>query len=159
MPALIEVIADPNKPTIEFRRAFDAPRELVWKVLTGNEHIKHWYGPRSMTYVSSEMNLRVGGTWRIVLRGADGNEYSWSGVYRELREPEKIEQTWRFEQIPGAETIESLTLEAQGNRTIVHGLVQHTTMEIRDMHVKTMRPGFDETWDRFAEVLAQSLHR
>lgn len=41
MPAAIEVIADPSKPTIEFRRALAAPRELVWKVLTSNEHIKH----------------------------------------------------------------------------------------------------------------------
>lgn len=154
MPAKIEVIADPGKPTIEFRRTFDAPRELVWKVLTSNEHIKNWYGPRSMTYVSSEMDLRVGGKWRIVLRGGDGMDYSWSGVYRELREPEKIEQMWWFEQIPQAKTIESLTLEAQGNRTVIHGLVQHETMESRDIHVKTMRPGFDETWDRFADVLA-----
>src|SRR3954452_10334837 len=116
MPAPIEVIASPDKPTIEYRRAFDAPRELVWKMLTSNEHLKHWYGPRSMTFVSSDMDARVGGRWRIVLRGPDGNEYSWSGVYRELRAPEKIEQTWSFEQIPGAETIESLTLEAQGNK-------------------------------------------
>jgi uncharacterized protein YndB with AHSA1/START domain len=159
MPAPIEVIADPNKPTIEFRRAFDAPRELVWKVLTSNEHIKHWYGPRTMTYVSSEMDLRVGGAWRIVLRGGDGNDYSWSGEYRVLREPELIEQTWWFEQIPEARTIERLTLEAQGNRTVVHGLVTHKTIETRDFHVKAMRPGFDETWDRFAEVLAQSMHR
>jgi uncharacterized protein YndB with AHSA1/START domain len=159
MPALIEVVADPSKPTIEFRRAFEAPRELVWKVLTSNEHIKHWYGPRSMTYVSSEMDLRVGGAWRIVLRGPDGKDYSWSGVYRELRAPEKIEQTWWFEQIPEARTIERLTLEAQGNRTIVHGFVQHQTIEARDFHVKAMRPGFDETWDRFAEILAQPLQR
>jgi len=49
----------------------------------------------------------------------------------------------------------SLTLEAQGNRTVVHGLVKHKTMESRDIHVKTMRPGFDETWDRFADLLAE----
>ena len=90
MPAPIEVIASPDKPTIEFRRTFDAPRELVWKVLTSNEHIQHWYGPRRMSYVSSKMDLRVGGTWRIVLRDPDGNQYAWSGVYKELRAPEKI---------------------------------------------------------------------
>ena len=52
----------------------------------------------------------------------------------------------------------SLTLEAQGNRTVVHGLVTHASFESRDIHVKTMRPGFDETWDRFEALLAQSLH-
>jgi hypothetical protein len=40
----------------------------------------------------------------------------------------------------------------------VHGLVTHKTLESRDIHVKTMRPGFDETWDRFEALLAQSLH-
>jgi uncharacterized protein YndB with AHSA1/START domain len=157
MPAPIEVIASPDKPTIEFRRAFDAPRELVWKVLTNNEHIKHWYGPRSMTYVSSQMDLRVGGQWRIVLRGPDGNDYSWSGEYKQLRAPELIEQTWWFEQIPEARTVERLTLEAQGDRTVVHGLVVHANMQSRDIHVSTMRPGFDETWDRFADLLAREM--
>lgn len=155
MPAQIEVIADPDKPTIEFRRAFEAPRELVWKVLTSNEHLRHWYGPRSLVFVSSEMDLRVGGKWRIVLRAPDGQELAWSGVYRVLREPEYVEQTWWFEPIAQARTIESLRLEAQGKRTIVHGFVQHETMEGRDIHLQTMRPGFDETWERFDEVLAR----
>lgn len=155
MPATIEVIADPNNPTIEFRRAFAAPRELVWKVLTSNEHIKHWYGPRSVQYVSSEMDLRVGGKWRIVLRMPDGQDLAWSGEYRVIREPEYIEQTWWFEPIAEARTVESLRLEAQGKRTVVHGLVQHTNMQSRDFHLQTMRPGFDETWERFDEVLAR----
>jgi len=102
------------------------------------------------------MDLRVGGSWRIVLRGGDGNDYSWSGTYLQLRAPEFVEQTWWFEQIPEAKTVESLRLEAQGDRTIVHGLVTHTTFEGRDIHVKTMRPGFDETWDRFADLLTKS---
>jgi uncharacterized protein YndB with AHSA1/START domain len=157
MPANIEVIADPDKPTIEFRRALAAPRELVWKVLTSNEHLKHWYGPRAIAYVSSEMDVRVGGKWRIVMRAPDGQELSWSGVYRELREPEYIEQTWWFEQIEEARTVESLRLEAQGNRTIVHGVVQHANMQSRDMHLQMMRPGFDETWERLDEVLERAL--
>jgi uncharacterized protein YndB with AHSA1/START domain len=112
-----------------------------------------------MSYVSSQMDVRVGGAWRIVLRGADGNEYSWSGEYKQVRAPELVEQSWWFEQIPEARTIERLTLEAQGDRTVVHGLVTHPTIESRDIHVKMMRPGFDETWDRFADVLAHDMHR
>ncbi len=150
---MIEVIAGNDKPTIEFRRAFEAPRELVWKVLTSNEHIKHWYGPRTLTYVSSDMDVRVGGHWRIVLRSPDGQDLAWSGTYRALRAPEYVEQTWWFEPIPEARTVESLTLEAQGGRTIVHGLVTHASFESRDIHLRTMRPGFDETWDRFEALL------
>ena len=155
MPTPIEVVADPARPTIEFRRAFAAPRDLVWKVLTSNEHVRHWYGPRSMQYVSSEIDLRVGGKWRIVLRGADGKDYAWSGEYKELVAPEKIQQTWWFEAIPHARTIETLRLEARGDTTIVHGHVLHASMESRDIHLATMRPGFDETWERFDELLAR----
>lgn len=112
-----------------------------------------------MTCVSSQMDLRVGGSWRIVLRTPDGQDLAWSGVYRQLREPEYIEQTWWFEPIEEARTVESLRLEARGNHTIVHGLVQHETLEGRDFHVKTMRPGFDETWERFDELLAREMQR
>src|SRR6476660_2831203 len=60
----LELIVGSGKPHFQFRRVFDAPRELVWEAMTKAEHVARWYGPRKMTAVVKEMDFRVGGKWR-----------------------------------------------------------------------------------------------
>ena len=40
-------IAYTDGPDLVMERIFDAPRELVWKVLHDNDRIPHWWGPRT----------------------------------------------------------------------------------------------------------------
>ncbi len=68
-------------------RVFDAPRQLVFEAWTKPEHVKRWYGPRAYTMTVCEIDLRPGGAYRYVLRGSDGNDYAFSGVYREIVPP------------------------------------------------------------------------
>ena len=48
-------------------RVFDAPRELVWRVWTDPEHMKHWAGPRQFEARDIENDPRPGGKWRLCL--------------------------------------------------------------------------------------------
>ncbi len=48
---------------LHITRVFDAPRELVWKVWTDPEHMKHWCGPRQFTATHVENDGRPGGRW------------------------------------------------------------------------------------------------
>jgi uncharacterized protein YndB with AHSA1/START domain len=48
-------------------RVFNAPRDLVWKVFTDVEHMKHWWGPKGFTVVKAEMDLRPGGTYHYAM--------------------------------------------------------------------------------------------
>ncbi len=61
-------------------RVFDAPASLVWKAMTTPEHIKRWYGLRSLETTIAEYDPRPGGKWRFVQRAPDGEEYAFSGV-------------------------------------------------------------------------------
>ena len=101
----------------ELTRVFDAPRRLVFEAHSKPEHVRHWWGPRDSTMVSCEMDFRPGGAWRFVLRTADGNEAAFRGEYREIVPPERIVQTFEFEGMPGAVSLETLTLEDLGDRT------------------------------------------
>ena len=58
-------------------RIFDAPRELVWKVWTEQEHIGQWWGPKGFTTTTYSMDVRPGGVWRFVMHGPDGRERRW----------------------------------------------------------------------------------
>jgi uncharacterized protein YndB with AHSA1/START domain len=48
-------------PYLVMERIFDAPRELVWKVLHDDDRIPHWWGPSSTTMTVVENDVRVGG--------------------------------------------------------------------------------------------------
>jgi len=72
----------PSDREILIERVFDAPRRLVFDALTRPEHVARWYGPRALTLASCEIDLRVGGAWRYIVRDPAGNEFGFSGEYR-----------------------------------------------------------------------------
>ena len=88
----------------------DAPRALVFEAMTKCEHLKRWMGPRNLTMVSCETDLRVGGRYRFVFRAPDGNDVGFSGEFREVVRPERVVRTFVFEPIPDAAALETLEL-------------------------------------------------
>ena len=83
-------VTTPSDKEIVLTRVFDAPRHLVFDALTKPELLKRWFGPRGWSLVVCDVDLRVGGAWRFVLRGPDGTEMGMSGIYREIARPERI---------------------------------------------------------------------
>ena len=71
-------------------RLFDAPRDLVWKCFTDPVHMKHWWGPKGVTVVASNMDLRPGGTYHYGMKVPDGTVMWGKFVYREITPPEKL---------------------------------------------------------------------
>ena len=146
----------PSDREILIERVFDAPRRLVFEALTRPEHVAHWYGPRAMTLSSCEIDLRVGGAWRYVLRDPAGNDFGFSGEYREVVPPERLVSTENFEGIPpGHDYLVTVTLDEQDGRTTLRSHLQYKSPEDRDGHIQSgMEPGMRESYDRLAERLA-----
>jgi len=84
----------PSDREIVSTRVFDVPRRLVFEAWTKPEHVKRWYGLRVLTMTVCEIDLRPGGAYRYVLRGPDGTDYAFSGVYREIVPPSRLVYTW-----------------------------------------------------------------
>ncbi len=150
----------PSDREILIERVFDAPRRLVFEALTRPEHVAHWYGPRAMTLTSCEIDLRVGGAWRYVVRDPAGNDFGFSGEYREIVPPERLVSTENFEGIPpGHDYLVTVTLDEQDGKTTLRSHLQYKTPEDRDGHIQSgMEPGMRETYDRLAEHLATMAH-
>lgn len=153
----VEIVAEPGQRTIVMRRVFDAPRRLVYEALTKPEHLKRWWGPRSLTLVVCEIDLRVGGGYRFVQRAPDGQQFAFRGVYLELRPPERIVSTFVFELMPEHEAVETVTLDEKGGKTTLTSTVLHASVESRDAHYATMQSGAIDSYDRLAEVLASMV--
>ena len=77
-------------PDLALTRVFDAPREVVFKVWTDPRHVPQWWGPRGFQTTVHEMDVRPGGRWRYTMRGPDGNDYPFDGVFVEVIEPERL---------------------------------------------------------------------
>lgn len=145
-------------PELVMERIFDAPRELVWKVLHDVDRIPHWWGPRTTTMTVVENDVRVGGRWRWIAHSADG-EAPFTGEYLEVVPPERVVRTEMFDVPPfnlGEPAIETMTLEDLGGRTRLVSRSRFPSVEILDGALGTgMIGGALESYDRLADEIAK----
>lgn len=100
-------------------RVFDAPRELVWTVLTDPARVTRWWGPHGYTTTVEEMDVRPGGRWRWINHTTGGEDAPFRGEYLEVVPPERIVRTEIFD-APGFDdrvAVNTTTLEDVDGRT------------------------------------------
>jgi len=147
-------VAMPTEREIVMTRVFDAPRRLVFDALTKPELFQRWFGPRGWLLAVCEIDLKVGGAWRSVLRGPGGREMGMRGVFQEIAPPERFASTESFDDYPG-ESLNTLVLSEQGGKTTLTITVQYQSQETRDAVIKSgMEHGAAECYDKLAELLA-----
>ena len=141
-------------------RDFDAPRTLVYDAHTKPDLVRQWLlGPPGWTMPVCDMDVRVGGTYRWVWRKeTDGAEMGLGGVYREVRAPERLVTTEKFDEAwyPG-ESLNTLVLVEQGGRTTLTQTMRYESPAAREAVIKSgMEKGVEASYDRLADVLAAS---
>ena len=148
-------VTTPSDREIVMTRVFDAPRALVFKACTDPDAIPRWWGWRTSTTTVDKMDVRPGGAWRFVQRDAEGNEYAFHGVFREIMPPERVVWTFEFEGMPGHVSVDTMTLEERDGRTTLTSTSLFESAEDRDGMLNSgMEAGAAETYDRLAELLA-----
>ena len=147
-------ITTPSEREIRVERIFDAPRDVVFATYTDPDLIPEWWGPRGMTTSVDCMDVRTGGRWRFVMRGADGSESAFCGAFREVSPPDRIVQTFEWEPMAGRVSVETTTFEELGHRTKVTTVsIFHTTSERDSMLGSGMEWGLNQTYERFDQLL------
>jgi uncharacterized protein YndB with AHSA1/START domain len=119
-------------------RAFDAPRDVVWKFWTEPELLSEWFGPTT-THVPVEtvtVELRVGGRWELsMVDDETGQAYPVRGRITRCEPPEYLEITANAESSEG--DLENIVLRVQfhdhGDKTRVTIHQGPFTDEQRDM--------------------------
>jgi uncharacterized protein YndB with AHSA1/START domain len=91
----------PSSREVIFSRLLDAPRELVWKVWSDQEHLHQWFGPAGFSTTTHEFSFVPGGVWRFIMHGPNGTDYPNRIVFREIAPPSRLvyENGW---DLPGA---------------------------------------------------------
>jgi len=146
-------VSTPSEHEIVLKRSFGAPPAVVYDALTRPDHVRRWYGCGTMTMPHCEIDLRVGGAWRYVLRAADGAEYAFHGLYKGLQPPNRIVSTEVYEAFPDIEALVTVTLAERDGRTDMTTTVRHGTKEARDGHLNAgMEHGAGESYRRLDAV-------
>jgi uncharacterized protein YndB with AHSA1/START domain len=107
---------------LRIERNFDAPAEAVFDAWTSPEVMRRWFhvGPDWAT-PEAEVDLRVGGKVRVVMRKRDGTEVEAGGEYTLIERPHRLEMTWTFDDDPSGrqQLIELSFSESEGSTTVV----------------------------------------
>ena len=161
--------------SIVVTRVFDAPRELVFRAFTDPGMVAKWFAPEPFTVPSAENELRIGGRYRYVMRGPDGDEYPATGVFKEIKEPERLVYTDSVEEMPSSWTdqvneargepkgtpipdgVVTIKLEDADGKTKVTFWDEFDSQATRDAYVKQqMIEGLEGTFDQLEKTLVES---
>ena len=88
--AKLEIDLDTSDREIRLTRAFDAPRELVFKAWTTPKHIQKWLGPQGFTITTKSISLKQGGAWIYTMHGPDGKDWPNRMRFTEIVRPTRI---------------------------------------------------------------------
>src|SRR5260370_42228165 len=92
-----------NRFALRVERLLDHSRERVFRAWTEREHLEQWFHfSEEWTIAVVEIDLRVGGSYRIGWKAPDGRMWYELGEYREIKPPERLVLTCRFD-FPGIE--------------------------------------------------------
>jgi uncharacterized protein YndB with AHSA1/START domain len=149
----------PTDEQILITRAFDAPKQLVYKAFTTPELVKRWWHANRGEMTTCEIDLRVGGHWRYVMIADNGSEVGFHGEYREIVPNERIVSTDIYEGLPEgvseeeAATVNTATFtEADGHTTLTI-LVQATSKLSRDAIIDSgMEAGLQDAMNLLEQV-------
>ena len=131
-----------------FTRSFDAPRRRVFEAWSRAEQVSWWWGPRGFTLSACDIDFRPGGAFHLVMRGHDGAEYPFDGVYREIVPQERIAFTGT---VGHEEILTTVTFAEWAGRTT---LTVRQTVPSDESYARGQRRGWTETLERLEEHLA-----
>ena len=145
------VIEYPSELEIVTTREFDAPLDLVFDALTKPDHVRQWFAPFTDRVTECEIDLRVGGDYRIVSVTEEGRECVFRGTYLEVEPPTRTVSTWLFEGWPDADAVETTELrETDGVTTLT------TRLAFRDAAGRahmTRSDGQEDSFDKLEDYL------
>ena len=85
--------------SLRIERTYDAPAQAVFDAWTSDEVLRRWFHAEHRWETTvAEVDLRVGGAIRVVMRNPDEDtEYGGGGRYTEIDPPRRLAFTWMWD--------------------------------------------------------------
>jgi uncharacterized protein YndB with AHSA1/START domain len=133
-------------PKLTIRRTFAAPRARVFAAWSDIDVLRQWFPPEGRL-IDADWDPREGATYRFTLMFPSGEEWAVKGAFSEVRAPERLAFTFRWEEDDPAQELDTfITVELidKGSETEMifsqEGFRDETS---RDKHIGGWTMGFD----------------
>jgi uncharacterized protein YndB with AHSA1/START domain len=105
---------------VVIERIFAAPAERVFDAWTSPEVMRRWLHPGpDWATPEAEVDLRIGGRIRFVMRRPGGDESSPEGEFTMIDRPRRLVMTWTFPDDPSNQQLLDISFsEADGSTTV-----------------------------------------
>jgi uncharacterized protein YndB with AHSA1/START domain len=145
--------ADPDVLRIE--RTFDAPARAVFDAWISAEVLRRWW-PAGSDWETpvAEVDPRVGGALRLVMRSPDGEEFGGSGEYIEITPPKRLVFTWTWDGHEGHEGTQLVEVEFAEREDCTTAVVLTNRGLPDEESRRSHREGWDASFDNLDRVLA-----
>lgn len=121
--------------TLVVQKTIAATPERLFAAWTEPEELRRWWGPDGVRCIDPEVDLRVGGRYRIGNQLPDGSILWIVGEFEAVERPHRLIYTWRLE--GGPESAERVTVRFEGRGSATEVIVTHArirTEALRDQH-------------------------
>ena len=143
-----------EKPFLTLGRHYPVAPQKVWRAWTDPPALKKWWCPTPGERVSlAELDVRVGGCYRIVFGGPEGKQHEVAGIYKEVVPNRKLAFTWSWPRTtPERESLVTIVFkESSGGTELEFRHEQFFDEGVRDAHKR----GWQPILDKLAEFLAE----
>jgi len=150
-----------NRTTVERKserelvvtRTFDAPARLVFEAWTRPELFKKWWLPKSMGMVlhSCDMDVRVGGGYRLAISHGGSDPGEFFGRYLEVTPPSRL--VWTNDEAGDAGPVTTVTFEERGGKTLLVMHELYPSKEALDAAGTGAADAMNETFEQLDELL------
>ena len=146
----------PSDVEITMTRVFDAPRRLVFEAWTKPELFKRWWVPKSagITLLACDMDIRTGGTYRLVFAAGPEQSMEFFGKYLEVTPHSRL--VWTNDEGGEAGPVTTVTFDDKGGQTllVVHELYPSKAALDASLASGSSADAMPETLDQLEELLA-----
>jgi uncharacterized protein YndB with AHSA1/START domain len=151
-------MTDPTPPdptALRLERTFSAPAQAVFDAWTSPEMLRRWW-PAGSDWETpvAEVDARVGGSLRLVMRSPAGEEFGGGGEYVEVTPPSRLVFTWTWDGHEGHEGTQLVEIEFRQRDDGATSVVL-TNRGLRDEASRqSHRQGWEASFDNLDRVLA-----
>ena len=140
-----------DKHRITVRRKMPAPREVVYQAWIDPDGIREWMCPGDVVSAEAVLDVRVGGSLRIIMRAKD-QVHEHTGTYQIVDPPAKLAFTWSGLENPSEVTLVTVEFLDHGNESEL--LLTHERFTKPDVAER-----YEKGWGKIAETFAAYLAR
>lgn len=150
----------PSDREIRFTCTFQRSRQLLFDAWTQPEHLRAWWGCEGSKITRCEIDLRIGGAWRLEMQMADGSRHPFHGQYQQI-DPGKLlvyTECYEMPQFGNPEWLTTVSFDELEEGTRLTHTLLHKSRLVRDGHLQAgMEAGSIQTMQQLDSYVGTHL--